>query len=56
MIKVTIEVELDGMTLQYEKETYGVISGGNSVVQAEKAESLLLEGYHKIKAGIESQK
>jgi hypothetical protein len=56
MIKVIIEVQLtNGTTIQFEKETYG-IAGSYPSLDAEKAQELLLEGYHKIKKGIESQK
>jgi hypothetical protein len=55
MITVIIQIEVNDMTLQFEKKTYGM-AGGHSGLDAEKAQALLLEGYQKINKGIESQK
>jgi hypothetical protein len=57
MINVTIEVEVNGVTLRIEREAYEhAVTGGNAGLDAEKAQALLLDAYHKINKGIESQK
>lgn len=55
MISVKIEVQLNGITIQHESETLSAMSANNTVI-TEKAASMLLEGYHKVKKGIESQR
>lgn len=55
MIRIKVEAEVNGVLLQYEREL-SYAGSGSEALQIEKAESVLLEGYQKIKKGLESQK
>ena len=54
MIVVKIEVKVNSTTIEFETEYPGLI--GNSTLDAERAQSLLLEGFQKVNRAIESQK
>lgn len=57
MIEVEITVKLNnGVTIAVANEQLGMSGGSNSVIDSEKAASMLLAAYHKAKKAIESQK
>lgn len=53
MIKVRIEVQINDVMVQIEKEVSGYF---DNVQAVEKAQAILLDSYHKTKKALESQK
>jgi hypothetical protein len=53
VIKVNIEVQINDVMIQVEKELGGYFDDIHAV---EKAQAILLDSYHKTKRALESQK
>lgn len=57
MIRVQITVDIDGVTITYDKEAYSTkVAGGQASMNVDKAQSLLLDGHDKLMKALESQR